>query len=320
VPVEAAVAERGEHVVQFYDDDAELVAAVAPYLGAALNGGEAAVVIASGAHRRMLQSGLAAAGVDVCAASADGSLLSLDAAATMRAFVADGQIDRAEFNDVVGSLIRRATASGRRVRAYGEMVALLWEEGNVLGAIDLEQAWNELATELTFDLFCAYPSASIAAAHQAEAFHHVCGLHSAVVLGPPESDALPATPSGELEVSARFSAERSAPGEARDLLRRALQEWGHVGKLVDDAALVVGELAANAVVHARSPFSVLIRMEPTALRLAVGDSHPSHGLADRGMLPEPTHGLALVDALAERWGVDEAPDSKIVWAELALRS
>jgi hypothetical protein len=65
---------------------------------------------------------------------------------------------------------------------------------------------------------------------------------------------------------------------------------------------------------------VLVRIEPAALWLAVGDGHPAHGLADRAMVPEPTHGLALVDALATRWGIDEAARGKVVWAQLALPS
>jgi hypothetical protein len=268
----------------------------------------------------MIEAALADARVDVPAARIEERLLLLDAAETIRAIILDGQVDRAAFSDVVGGLIVQASSAGRRVRAYGEMVALLWEQGNVLGAIDLERAWNELALELSFDLFCAYPAASISGAHQAEEFHRVCGLHSSVVASPPACDDRLRADVGGHQVSVSFPAEASAPARARCLLRGVLQEWGHVGKLVDDAALVLGELAANAVVHARSSFSVLVSLEPTALRLAVSDGHPSHGLAACRMVPEPTHGLALVDAVAERWGVDQVAAGKIVWAQLALPS
>jgi anti-sigma regulatory factor (Ser/Thr protein kinase) len=207
------------------------------------------------------------------------------------------------------------------------MVALLWDEGNVLGAIDLEQAWNDLATRLSFDLFCAYPASAVAGADQVEALHRVCGLHSSVVstgsgsqapIRTPLTDApLADTPRGALELCESFAADTSAPGEARRLLRSTLWEWGHVGELVDDAVLVLGELASNAVRHARSPFSIFVRLEPGSLRLAVEDDDGA-AAAEHEMVPKPAHGLAIVDALAERWGVQDAGRGKIVWAELAL--
>jgi hypothetical protein len=328
MPVDGVVAERGEHVVQFYEDDAELIGAVGPYLLAALNAGEAAMVIATDVHRWMFDTALARAGVDVPAARADGSLLLLDAADTMRTFLLDGQVDRDAFEGIVGEHLRQASASGRHVRAYGEMVALLWDEGNVLGAIDLEQAWNDLATTLTFDLFCAYPAAATARADHAEALHRVCGLHSSVVPtssgseaptdAPPRGAPPTGTRLGVPELCESFAADPFAPGEARRLLRSALREWGHRGELVDDAVLVLGELASNAVRHARSSFSVVVRLEPAALRLAVGDDEAARVGAENGMVAKPTHGLAVVDALAERWGVHDAGRGKIVWAELSL--
>ncbi|HEY4451624.1 MAG TPA: MEDS domain-containing protein [Solirubrobacteraceae bacterium] len=311
MPVDCGVAERGEHVVQFYENDAELIAAVGPYLLDALNAGEVAIAIATDVHRELIDTALARAGVDVPAARADGSLLLLDAAETMRPFVLDGQIAQDAFEATVGKHLRRACASGRHVRAYGEMVALLWEEGNVLGAIDLEQAWNDLAAKLTFDLFCAYPAAATAGPDQAQALHRVCALHSAVV---------PAPPRGVQELCESFAADPCAPGQARRLLRSALREWGHAGEPVDDAVLVLGELASNAVRHARSSFSMVVRMESSALRLAVGDDQATRVGAEQGMVAKPTHGLAVVDALAERWGIEDAGAGKIVWAELALPS
>ena len=77
--------------------------------------------------------------------------------------------------------MRDAAASGRRVRAYGEMVALLWDAGDVLGAIELETLWHELGRELSFSLFCSYPASSVSGPEHAQALHQVCHLHSAVL-------------------------------------------------------------------------------------------------------------------------------------------
>ena len=93
---------------------------------------------------------------------------------------------RDAFFEVIGGVIRDAVGTGRPVRAYGEMVALLWEAGDVLAAIDLETLWNELASELPFALYCAYHSESVAANEHADALHDVCRLHSAVIPSPGE--------------------------------------------------------------------------------------------------------------------------------------
>ena len=71
--------------------------------------------------------------------------------------------------------------SGRRVRAFGEMVSLLWERGNRDGAIALEQLWNELGKRHQFALFCAYPLSAFANDAERESLSSVCACHSRVI-------------------------------------------------------------------------------------------------------------------------------------------
>lgn len=314
--------ECGEHVVQFYADDSELVGAVGPYLAGAMQTGEVAIVIATGAHLRAFQAELEAGGVDVHRASAERRFVAFDAATTMAAIVIDGQVDRDAFREVIGAAIGKASESGRPIRAYGEMVALLWDAGNVLAAIELEQLWNELAREMPFALFCAYPSASVSGSEHAEALRQVCHLHSSVLQQPPAR---------EPELTACFPSERDAPGRARRLAVGVLRQWGYEEALVNDAALVLSELASNAVIHARSPFSIVVRSRDTLLRIAVEDECPlvasdaaidagaatdGGPIADAGLIVRPEHGLSVIEGLSARWGIDRTPHGKIVWAEL----
>ncbi len=311
--------ESGEHVVQFYEDDAELLEAIGPYLTAAAVAGDVAIVIATEAHRQAFEAALEVEGIDVAQAGAGGMLRWLDAASTMAEFITDGQIDHDAFDEVVGGLMRTAAESGRPIRAYGEMVALLWDEGNVLGAIELERLWNELARELPFSLFCAYPAASVAGSEHAEALHQVCHLHSSVLLSPASFEKETAVSEEEavLEVVAEFAAERESPGRARRQVVAALREWGHDESLVQDTALVLSELATNAVVHAGSAFSVAIRARGSVLRVAVQDASPLDAAAsEEGLIARTGHGLGLIDVLATRWGVDASASGKVVWAEL----
>jgi hypothetical protein len=68
------------------------------------------------------------------------------------------QPDRKRFEATVGALVRKLSlkAAGRGVRAYGEMVDLLWNSGASAAAIRLENLWNELLEAREFNLLCAY--------------------------------------------------------------------------------------------------------------------------------------------------------------------
>ena len=156
-----------------------------------------------------------------------------------------------------------------RCHVYGEMVALLWDAGGVLAAIELESLWNELAEDRQFSLLCGYPSASVTGPEHAEALQQICHLHSSVVETTPCTDA----PNSHLEPNektADFAAEPGAPGAARRFVRDHLRQWGYADEdLVDEVALAVSELATNAVVHAGTPFSVGIRAVPAPAGAAV---------------------------------------------------
>jgi hypothetical protein len=310
---------HGEHVVRFYEHDVELVATVCPYIAAGLRGGEPVLLIATYAHRIAFETELADRGVDLARARDDGLLVSLDAAATLAAFSDGERIDRDAFMTVVGGLMREVCASGRTVRAYGEMVALLWDRGDVLAAIELERLWNELGRELPFNLLCAYPSASVAGSEHAEALHRVCAEHSASRVAPHAEGARHASEDLEARtvVSASFPADVDSPRHARRMAAATLRRWGHGETLIADVSLVVSELASNAVRHAGSSFSVALQTRGPLLRVTVEDRALLHDTAsDARMMPRPPHGLCVVDSLATSWGVEPTRTGKLVWAQL----
>ncbi len=113
--------------------------------------------------------------------------------------------------------------------------------------------------------------------------------------------------------SKTFPLSSDAPAEARHFAVVAMPRLG-AGHLADDAALIVTELAANAMLHARSAFTLTLSAGRDFVRISVRDER---GLSDAASLPaEPMHGLGLVAALARNWGVLPLDDSKLVWAEL----
>jgi anti-sigma regulatory factor (Ser/Thr protein kinase) len=266
------------------------------------------VVIATEAHRDAFIGHLESRGVDAAAAQQTGSLLLLDAAATLEQFMHDGQIDRNAFFAEIGGVIRDAGRTGRPVRAYGEMVALLWDAGDVLAAIDLEALWNELSGELPFSLYCAYHSKSVAPQEHSKALHEVCRLHSAVVPAPVEA----------VEVTADFPALPTAAAQARRLVADTVVHWEHDRWLVADAELVATELAANAIVHARTPFRLSVHRYGPVVRIAVHDRATTAlpALVECDATSSSGRGMHLISAIARRWGVEVTPDGKTVWAEL----
>jgi anti-sigma regulatory factor (Ser/Thr protein kinase) len=84
---------------------------------------------------------------------------------------------------------------------------------------------------------------------------------------------------------------------------------------VDEVILVVSELVTNAVVHARTPFEVVLSEVDGRCRFAVSDG--SRDPPDPAPRPGPGgFGLRLVSQLTTRWGYDLHPTGKTIWCEL----
>ncbi|MEK6279853.1 MAG: ATP-binding protein [Acidobacteriota bacterium] len=170
-----------EHFVQFYEADGFLLNSLSGFVGTAINSGDAAIVVATKSHRDGLDELLRANGLDVTNAVACGRYVSLDAAETLSKFMIDGLPEAGRFNDVLGGVLASVTDGRSRVRAFGEMVALLWAEGNYSGAIRLEELWNDLQRAYSFSLFCAYPMHGFGGEKFEQPHDGVCTVHSRVL-------------------------------------------------------------------------------------------------------------------------------------------
>jgi signal transduction histidine kinase len=166
----------------FYEKDGFLVDEVCNFIGAGLRAGDTCILIASTPHRMALEEGLRLRGHAVGGNPPfPGQLLLLDARETLTRFMLDGRPDPARFAAVLGGVIEQASrCPSGRVRAFGEMVALLWEDGNREAAIELEALWNQLAESHEFSLFCAYPLHAFSETDDAASFRHVCDAHTHV--------------------------------------------------------------------------------------------------------------------------------------------
>jgi anti-sigma regulatory factor (Ser/Thr protein kinase) len=302
----------GSHVVLFYDSDDAFGGAVGKYLVDGLCAGDAVVIVATPRHVEILARHVAQSGFDLEAARVAGQFQALDAGETLCKFLVDHRPQPELFNSVVGDLVRVAAEGNRRVRVYGEMVALLWDAGQVTAAMELESLWNGLGSRVPFSLFCAYPATTIGG--DTQALEQLCGLHSAVVGTLPGSTSCPGV---HVEVATReFGGALLDAGAARRFAIDALDRCGW-HQIANDVALVVTELAANAVVHAHSSFTVTLSSNEDGVRVAVRDGSPlAPNLREPASMEVRGRGLRLVATLSASWGTDLEDDGKVVWAEL----
>lgn len=169
----------GEHLVQFYEHEDYLSEIVAKYIESAIRNEEGVIIIATRPHQTMFESKLDAKKIQQ--AKSKGQLVMLDAAETLETFMKDGLPDPKKFHKVIGSLVESMSLEFKGVRAFGEMVNLLWSSGNFQGTIELEQLWNELGETLPFSLLCAYSMKSFGDERHGPTFRHICKNHSHVI-------------------------------------------------------------------------------------------------------------------------------------------
>jgi anti-sigma regulatory factor (Ser/Thr protein kinase) len=185
--------------------------------------------------------------------------------------------------------------------------------------------WNELLGREPLSLWCAYPTTALTGASLGE-LNRVCHLHSRL-LAPSGYDSGAAVrqeerwPGREDLVDLRssvFVPAAEAVGATRRFVAATLKAWG-LGRLEWDAALVVSELANNAVCHAASPFRVLVSRAPDGVRIGVQDAAPDKPRRrDAAVDAVGGRGMAIVAALSENWGCDRLAEGKFTWADLAI--
>jgi hypothetical protein len=175
--------EKHYHAVQFYKDETSLAGTVAQFLADGLSTDQPGLVIATPSHTETVVRELAARGLNVAALRITGELQFFDAQKLLATFMIGGVPDPVLFRSSLGDVIMKLCA-GRPpcpIRAYGEMVDLLWQEGNADGAIKLEILWNKLAATYDFALLCGYAVGHFYKETRDPRFHDVVQQHSHVM-------------------------------------------------------------------------------------------------------------------------------------------
>jgi hypothetical protein len=171
---------RPDHLVTFYESSSFLAASVRGFLLEGLTRGETILIVATPAHRDAFAAALEDAGHDVARSRREGHYIELDAPSTLAELVVDGQLTGARFEQVVARRVAELASSGAGVRVFGEMVALLWEAGELNLALELEDRWNTFRERVPLPLLCGYPLSAFDTPETTARFHDVCGRHSRV--------------------------------------------------------------------------------------------------------------------------------------------
>ena len=170
---------EARHDVQFYDDDDYLASCIAAFIAEGVRCAQPSVVIATPAHIAAIKSHLTRLGVNVDALRPY-DMVWLDARDTLASFMEGGRCVPELFDATVGSVMDKVTQSRRyvTVRAFGEMVDLLWRDQKPSIAIQLEELWNGLASKYAFSLLCAYDKQGLAGEDDVA---RICRVHTHVV-------------------------------------------------------------------------------------------------------------------------------------------
>jgi hypothetical protein len=171
------------HSVHFYETDEALMQRLGSIVLSGFQAGVSALLVMTDEHATQFLAFLKRRGVDPLREERNGRLFLVSAEATLARFMRDGMPDADLFMQNVGGLVKTACAASERagLTAFGEMVAVLWEQGNKVGALALEMLWNDLLEEESFHLHCAYPKSLFRTAKSQEELGSICDYHSLAV-------------------------------------------------------------------------------------------------------------------------------------------
>lgn len=167
-----------DHVLQIYEDDETLINTLAAFVKTGIQSGEAVVIVATDEHLKALNQQLTKKGLHVFELILTEQYSPINANRLLSKFMFNDLPDETLFTQLITILLSKVRGrKNRTVRVFGEMVAILNNEGKFQAAIELEKMWNRLREDDRFCLFCAYPKKDLPDA----GLHTVCSQHSIMI-------------------------------------------------------------------------------------------------------------------------------------------
>ncbi len=155
----AVFSEPYGHLLRFDGPGHHPAASLVSFIAHGVSRGEGVLVITTPLRRSALVRAIKNLGLDPVPVLREGRLLFFDAPESLAAIAPDHRPDWERFDELAGLTLRELHArfGSAGVRAYGDIVGLLWKAGRYSAAARLEDFWNRLRDEIGFSLYCAYP-------------------------------------------------------------------------------------------------------------------------------------------------------------------
>ena len=146
------------HIVQLYQDDEFYGEAISHFAAEGLLKGESIIIVATAPHWENISRRLGRKGFKVADLRKRGQLTLLDADHTLPKFLVNDMPDAKTFKDLAHGVIEKARGGGKYagVRWWGEMVNVLYVNGNQRGSTRLEELFEEVGDETPIALFCSF--------------------------------------------------------------------------------------------------------------------------------------------------------------------
>jgi hypothetical protein len=184
------------HGVRFYESPNALARIVSDFLKEGFAAGSAGLIAAAPNVRAAIVRELTLQGVDVAAMERSKMLLMLDARETMARFMVDGKPNQHRFRDAMCAAIREVSrGKSSTIRIFGQMVDVLWQDGEKDAAISLERLWNQLAHTEAFSLLCGY---SLGNFYKDAHFEDICREHSHLLSADGQGAPIPSSLGGRV--------------------------------------------------------------------------------------------------------------------------
>jgi len=177
-----------QHEMVIYRSGQAFEESLHDFIAAALAAEKPTIVVATRPRLDAVLQRLSASGIDVAAATENGSLILSEVAEVLSAVMVNGLPDRRRFakaaNDILHKAARSAKGDPARIAACGEISPVLWAEGKTDAALLFERLWDGVGKEYELDTLCGYPASDLGDRgkdrEKDRAVKILCGIHSAV--------------------------------------------------------------------------------------------------------------------------------------------
>jgi hypothetical protein len=171
----------GDHIVQLYKQDSHLTDVVTNYVVPSLLSGEGVLIIATEEHIKQFERSLKSVHINTTLLQLTRQLVMLDARSTLNNFMDGEQLNTEKFFIYMESVLADLRVEYPSIKAYGEMVNVLWNDGNFESMLGLENLWKNLLDKHDMTLLCAFSLDELSEEREGITFNEVCGCHSYVI-------------------------------------------------------------------------------------------------------------------------------------------